>query len=481
MRNNRVRRVLLPGAVVALLLCGPLTAAPPANKDDGYRGIWFTLGQVSEYGDKYSGGLGTYTAKHVPLAAYSAEAEKTFFVYGGAKQGKRHLLAMASYYDHRRGVVPRPTIVHDKQGVNDPHDNPSIALDEHGHVWVFVSGRGRHRPGFKYRSVEPFRVDRFEQISEEEMTYPQPWWIGGKGFLHLFTKYTGVRELYFNTSIDGTEWTAHRKLAGMGGHYQISNRRGERIITAFNMHPGGHPDRRTNLYFVQTDDLGRTWKTVDGAPVETPMTEPDCPALVRDYRSEKRLCYMKDVNFDTQGNPVILVVTSANHQPGPAGDPRVWTVVHWAGKQWEFHEFTRAGHNYDMGSLYIEGDDLWRIIAPTEPGPQPLGTGGEMAVWISRDRGRTWQKQRQITRSSERNHAYARRPVDAHPDFYAFWADGDPDHFSVSRLYFTNRDGTAVWCLPYDMEEDFARPQKLPSAAEPTNGGPPRVEIRHDP
>ena len=27
-------------------------------KDDGYRGIWFTLGQFSEYGDKYSGGLG---------------------------------------------------------------------------------------------------------------------------------------------------------------------------------------------------------------------------------------------------------------------------------------------------------------------------------------------------------------------------------------------------------------------------------------
>ena len=31
----------------------------------GYRGIWYTLGQVeSEYGDKYSGGLGTYTVKH---------------------------------------------------------------------------------------------------------------------------------------------------------------------------------------------------------------------------------------------------------------------------------------------------------------------------------------------------------------------------------------------------------------------------------
>jgi hypothetical protein len=69
-------------------------AAKPFPKYDGYQGIWFTLGQFSEYGDKYSGGLGTYTAKHVPLAVYSAEVNKKFFVYGGAKEGKQHLLEM---------------------------------------------------------------------------------------------------------------------------------------------------------------------------------------------------------------------------------------------------------------------------------------------------------------------------------------------------------------------------------------------------
>ncbi|HUT89421.1 MAG TPA: family 16 glycoside hydrolase [Thermoguttaceae bacterium] len=444
-------------------------AQPPQQQDDGYRGIWFTLGQVSEYGDKYSGGLGTYTAKHVPLAVYSEKAEKTFFVYGGAKEGKRHLLAMASYYDHRRGVVPRPTIVHDKGGVNDPHDNPSIALDEHGYVWVFVSGRGRHRPGFKYRSVEPLSVDRFELVSEEEMTYPQPWWIDGKGFLYLFTKYTGVRELYWNTSPDGRQWTPHQKLAGMGGHYQVSNRRGNRVVTAFNMHPGGQADKRTNLYFVQSDDLGHTWRTADGTPVDTPMTDPHCPALVRDFQAEGRLVYMKDVNFDSQGNPVILVVTAAHHQPGPSGDPRIWTIVHWDGRRWQFHEVTRSTGNYDMGSLYVEGD-TWRIIGPTEPGPQRHGTGGEMAVWTSSDQGKTWIKERDVTAASRFNHAYARRPVDAHPDFYAFWADGNPDELSPSHLYFTNRDGDRVWRLPYDMTGDFAKPERVRMGGDEEQG-----------
>src|SRR5690554_1449015 len=164
-----------------LLLGSPLIAEAQVNKPhkeraDGYKGIWFTLNQFSEYGDKYSGGLGTYTANHIPLAIYAEEVNKTFFVYGGTIPGERHLLIMASYYDHEKNRVPRPTIVHDKEGVNDPHDNPSIAMDGDGHIWVFISGRGRARPGFKYRSVEPYSVDAFEMIREEEMTYPQPWW-----------------------------------------------------------------------------------------------------------------------------------------------------------------------------------------------------------------------------------------------------------------------------------------------------------------
>lgn len=50
-------------------------------KAEGYKGIWFTVGQFSEFGDKCSGGLGTYTANHIPVAIYSPEVNKTFFVY----------------------------------------------------------------------------------------------------------------------------------------------------------------------------------------------------------------------------------------------------------------------------------------------------------------------------------------------------------------------------------------------------------------
>lgn len=436
-------------------------AETSSAKDDGYRGIWFTLGQFSEYGDKYSGGLGTYTAHHVPMGVYSEKARKTFFVYGGAKEGKRHLLAMASYYDHERRVVPRPTIVHDKQKVNDPHDDPSICLDPQGYVWVFVSGRARQRPGFVYRSTEPYSVDKFEQVGKWEFTYPQPHWIDGQGFFFLFTQYTSGRELYWATSPDGRKWSTPEKFAGMGGHYQTSAQRGNHIVTAFNMHPGGNVDKRTNLYCVQSDDMGRTWHSVDGKSLSLPLSKPDSPALVHDYRADKRLVYVQDTTFDEQGRPVLMFITSSNYAPGPAGDPRIWTLAHWTGERWEFLEVTRSDHNYDMGSLYIEGDGQWRIIGPTDPGPQPYGTGGEMVLWVSKDQGKTWNRQRQITHDSRRNHSYARRPLNAHPDFYAFWADGDPRKMSESHLYFTNRSGDQVWELPYSMDGELASPKPL--------------------
>src|SRR5688500_7520247 len=113
---------------------------------------------------------------------------------------------MLSYYDHRQGVVPKPVIVYDKKGVDDPHDNASLSIDEQGFIWVFVSGRNTSRPGLIFKSRQPYQIDHFDQVYEGDMTYPQPWWVARKGFLYLFTRYTKGRELYFSTSADGRSW-----------------------------------------------------------------------------------------------------------------------------------------------------------------------------------------------------------------------------------------------------------------------------------
>jgi hypothetical protein len=431
------------------------------SRANGYKGIWFTLGQFSEYGDKYSGGLGTYTANHIPVAIYAPAVKKTFFVYGGTTQAtEKHLLIMLSYFDHQRRVVPKPVIVYDKMGVDDPHDNASLSIDEKGFIWVFVSGRNTSRLGLIFKSQKPYYIAAFDIMYEGNITYPQPWWVPGQGFLHLFTRYTKGRELYWSTSPNGQTWAPAQKLAGMGGHYQLTNTHQGKLVSVFNYHPGGNVDKRTNIYAVQTTDLGKSWQTLSGKPITTPLTSPQSEALVKDYEAEGKLVYLNDLNFDKNGNPVILAVVSRHFQPGPQGNPHEWLVMHWENGNWQTRKVCESTHNYDMGSLYIQGN-TWEIIGPTEPGPQRYGTGGEMASWVSTNGGRNWAKQRNITQNSRFNQSYARRPVAAHPDFYAFWADGHAHEFSESKLYFTNKKADKVWVLPYTMQKDFAKPERL--------------------
>ena len=178
---------------------------------------------------------------------------------------------------------------------------------------------------------------------------------------------------------------------------------------------------------------------------------PDAPPLP--------VVYLKDLQYDDRDHPVILFVTSAGHQSGPKNDPRIWNTAQWTGERWIVREVTRSDHNYDFGSLYLEQPDLWRLIGTTETGPQPYNTGGEIAMWISRDRGATWTA-KQLTVDSPHNHHYPRRPVHAHPDFYALWADGHGRERSPSRLYFCDREGK-VCRLPEKFEGATARPVRL--------------------
>ena len=447
-----------------------LHAQQPIEKSqtvNGYQGIWFTLGQFSEFGDKYSGGLGTYTAKHRPLALYDSIVHRTYFVYGGTTQPKaKHLLCMIGSFDHATGKFSKPRIVYDKMGVDDPHDNPSIAMDGAGYIWVFVSGRGRKRPGFKFRSQAPHGIDHFVQMSEEEMTYPQIWWVAGKGFFHFFTKYTGVRELYFETSSDGLSWSEDQKLAGIkgrpmeqSGHYQVSYANQDKVATFFSRHPNGNVDKRTNLYYLQSLDMGQSWGSMEGQVLQIPITAVNSPALVHDYTSEGKNLYLKDMQFDALGNPVCLYLTSGGHEPGPKNSPREWKVSYWRDGQWHRRLITTSDHNYDMGSLWLEGDH-WKVVIPAQRGPQPLGGGGEVVEWLSEDAGETWTFSKEITGGSARNHNYIRRVQGAQPDFLYFWADGNPDTFSPSKLYFADAEGQ-VWQLPYRMRRAWAKARKV--------------------
>ena len=443
----------------------PVLATLQNKKADGFRGIWyFNQPSQDEYVYKYSGGLGTYCAKHIPMAWYAPAVNKTFFCYGGTDERNSTLLHLVSYYDHATGKVARPTLLLDKK-TDDAHDNPVINLDDQGYVWIFSSSHGRGRPSYISRSVRPYDIDAFQLVWTGNFSYPQPMYYPGRGFLFIHTWYVAGRGNYMMTSNpDGTVWSERKQLSYFGdGHYQISGTwKGQKTGIAFNMHPNGKGlNYRTNLYYMESDDFGATWKNVRGEALATPLTNKVNAALALEYESKGRNCYIKDVQFDSKGHPIILFVLSKGYESGPANGPREWRIVRWTGSGWE-ERFTgiASGNNYDTGPVYVESDTTWRIIGPTQLGPQPYNPGGEIAMWLTEDAGATWRMVRQMTRDSEMNHTYVRRPVNAQPDFYGFWADGHGRKPSASRLYFCNRQGD-VFRLPQTMAGDFATPERM--------------------
>ena len=464
----------------------PSSASKSHKKDDGYRGIWYYNGLTNnEYVYKYSGGLGTYCAKHKPFAVYCNKVKKTFFCYGGTtKTSNKQLIHMVSYYDHKTGMVPRPTILLNKR-TGDAHDNPVISVDDKGYIWIFSTSHGTGRPSYIHRSKRPYDIEEFELVKATKkengrnvritnFSYMQPWYVSRKGFIGFFTryKYPVTRTICYMTSPSGEEWSEWIRIATIGeGSYQISGAAKKKAGTAFNVHlklPGRRAvHNRTNLYYIETVDFGKTWQTAGGIKLTLPLTEVDNPALIHDYSSEGLNIYLKDIRFDEQGMPVILFITTGGYDAGPKNDPRTWMIAHWTGKNWDINPITTSDNNYDMGSLYIETDGTWRIIAPTETGPQPYNPGGEVAMWTSADQGKTWKNIKQLTQNSPYNHTYCRRPVNAHPDFYALWADGHGRQPSESSLYFCNKEGN-VYKLPRVMKEDFVKPEMVTSLSRPS-------------
>lgn len=460
-------------------------------KDTGYRGVWYMNQPLkNEYRFKYSGGMAVFCAKHQPFAVYCDQVKKTFFCYGGTgadshlkhdltstndgKDASGVLLHMVSYYDHVTGKVPRPTILLDKK-TKDAHDNPVIAVDDKGYIWIFSTSHGTSRPSSIHRSAEPYSIDKFEQVpatkiengrevSMTNFSYMQSWFVPGQGFVAFFTRYNypAARTSCFMSSPDGVHWSAWQRLAAIDqGHYQISTANEHKAAGAFDYHPQGKGlNWRTNLYYIETTDAGRSWRNVRGESLALPLTTPQNDALVRDYEKEGQLVYIKDICLDKANRPVILYVLSKGFESGPQNGPRAWTTARWTGNTWEIRPLTTSGNNYDTGSLYLEEDGTWRVIAPTELGPQPYNPGGRMTMWTSNDQGANWKKRRELASDHPFNHNYARRPVDAHEDFYAFWADGHGRQPSGSSLYFCNRTGD-VYRLPERMTGPFAQPERV--------------------
>lgn len=442
----------MPAPAEQKLFCRPLTE---------FNSIWHGQPDFFPiYGPKYGGALGTYPYQTRPMAVFAEEVGKTFFCWGGTLAesdprtrfwdfGEGALLQMVSAYDHATQELLAPVCVFDKWCA-DAHDNPALQIDPSGYLWLFSPSHGEWTTrSFIHRSKKPYDHTAWETVSDSPLfAYAQPWVDADFGWMFLHTEYHHGRGLRLKNSTDGFRWTPSRPIADFGaGHYQVSyfDPQERCLQVAFDYHPeAGGLEARTNLYYMESRDGGGTFCTAEGETLDLPLREKNNRALVRNFQDEGLLVYLRDVKRTPSGEPVILFVTSKGFQPGPQNGPHLWRLARWSASEgWNVQVLFASDNNYDHGELWIGKED-WRILAPTETGPQAFNPGGEMVLWVSSDEGHTWHKERQVTQGSKYNHTFARIPYRAQADFHSFWAQGDARQPSPTALYFSDRTGQEV-------------------------------------
>src|SRR5690349_12063301 len=366
------------------------TVLPTAN---GFYGIWYAVGETGDqYAYKYSGGLATYTHQTSPLAIYSATANKTFFVYGGTNGTGNSLRNYISYYDHATGMLARPREVRNVGG-NDNHKNITLTIDDAGFLWVYGNSHGNSGTGNMYKSAQPYSITDFTELpmssvfnnnaGQPKLAYSNAFSQAGSGLMAVYNVYDDGRAVHVATSPNGTTWTDQKLFDTEQGHYTLARQNGNTIGVSADYHRGGSLDHRTNLYYFQTTNFGQSWTNAAGTLLTTPLTTRDNPALVHDYYAENQMVYMKDIDYDAAGNPILLYLTVSDannlgYQPGPKPGGRTLHTAYWTSGQWQIRDVMMTDHNYDHGELAVEANGTWRLTGPFIDGPQRYGTGGEI-------------------------------------------------------------------------------------------------------
>jgi hypothetical protein len=417
---------------------------------DGISGIDVDHDGDNDKISKYSSALGFGSQKHAPVAierpASAGSSQKyTYFVYSGpvtldgrttiastAGQGNRStssafnfatnkspaLGIYVSKYNPSTKQVVKPILVHAKY-TDDFHDNAVINMDPSGHIYVLISGRGNSRQMLLYRSDAPYSMESFTDITPDtpnvghKVSYPKFFWTKGQNgyFRLIYNDYdsSGNRDIWsakisVNGSAKAIFTTEPTSTLGGYGHYVVGDARGDNIVLAFNEHSGGI-SKRTNLYYMYSDNGGESWKNINNQHINIPFSNSQAlsSVAVKEYNDnyQQRSIYVKDIAFDS--NPtnsvmpeivvlgVVGVVGDVNDDlsvPSASYD-RYFATWYRKNGAWVGARFSnQVDHNYSTAAIH-QSDSSSVIYAQTLEGNENYLAGGSIAKGSLTDKDHT--------------------------------------------------------------------------------------------
>lgn len=284
---------------------------------------WYELPQYFNSVPKYSGGMGTYTAKHLPVAVSCNLGRWATYSENHTGSLEIYLLNLDSGEKY---------LVHTVSGFVDPHQNAAIQCGGNK-LWLTVSARSDTRMGYSYSSTDGIH---WTLLGSHYRSYPQLHWVNGS-LLTLYTNYERSadgslgRELY--SSCNG-------KRIVEGRHYMLSYYDGATVHVVYNdlIEDGtyGAADNRKHLSYTKSTDGGCTWTS---------------PVL---WYSGDEYVYLKDFAMLYGNELTALVVLSDSVDPN-TGNRYLYRIT--ANSRWNM---TTTNHNYTTGALLTEtGTVLW--------------------------------------------------------------------------------------------------------------------------
>ncbi|HOZ49490.1 MAG TPA: BNR-4 repeat-containing protein [Candidatus Hydrogenedentes bacterium] len=401
-----------------------------------FRGVWYGCGTENTLPGRdlvYAGGKATYCAWHRPMAVYAPAVNKTFFVFGDAENRPA-----ISYFDHQTSTFAPPLALGTNPDGN-AHRNPTLCIDEDGFLYVFYGYAGGKQPIPVLRSIAPFDITRWERradLTDGSGSYPNPWQLRSREI--LVTHRVPAGWAFRRTREGGATWEPTVSLVEFGSYEGTSTAYGfsmaetgpypRKLHFVWSRLGGGSPEavrtkhlwaRRFNVYYACSDDGGDTWRRSDGTAYTLPITEDIAEKL---YDSGEHGIWLKDMQIDNAGNPIILFIDANTDTYESA-----WKVARHADGLWTLADVTRTDHMYDGGALVVLADDDIRLYGPTAAS-QPRVDGGEIEEWQSTDHGRAWTRRRALTNASPFAHNHVKTVFDQDASdgrFRVFWSYGD--------------------------------------------------------
>lgn len=459
---------------LVLIMYGPLSLAAYANV--GYRGLLYS--HDNDKVPKYAGAFGTGFTVNRPQAIFHSDSNKTFFTFT-SNLGSRETDGMAyqvSCFNHTtKALCKEGPKVFLRRALVDAHDNPAILIDDAGFIWLYASGRGREcakkkiRCGEIYRSARPANIQRFFKVeSHRDFAYAQPW-LTDAGKVLLYTRYSdrGHRQIWVRKT-DRQDY-----LLVTGGHYFVSVAEGNNLHVAYSsllQKEGGRQwdaDLRTNLYYIFSNDAGKTWQTSGcrtmpincdtfSGLVEGGSTKPN--TTIRSDQPSARILktlgqaktYIQDIRLSDAQEVLILFTQSKDHQPVQA--ERALKMSRLGDHAWHFRQVDNlpslvTTHNYSNGFIAANGDVVFPI-SNANPSLSKNFSGGELVRFKYDNATQFYDRYSRVFHNDYRHNNNIKdvynKTEESAKDFSFFWGDSPVysgiDYSGKSYLFFANED-----------------------------------------